>query len=171
MRRTSPNPSRGRNQEKLRLAQSIADVVSLHKALMATLSHGGGLTGMARTVSRVVAGPVVVEDLEGRRGASPDTGHPEVGSLPDWRHLDNTNAVHVGNWLVATASPSGEVLGAVAMFDPKGTADQRAASALEQAATVLIAEVFRQRAIAETELKVWGDLASEIIDDPKPLRP
>jgi PAS domain S-box-containing protein len=157
-------------KEKLRLAQSIAEVVSLHKALMATLSHGGGLTGMATTVSRVVGGRVVVEDLEGRRSASPDPDHPEVGSPPEWRHLDSTNAVRVGNWLVATASQSGEVLGAVSMFDPDGMADQRAASALEQAATVLIAEVFRQRAIAETELKVWGDLASEIIDDPKPAR-
>lgn len=157
-------------QEKLRLAQSMAEVVSLHKALMATLSHGGGLRGMARTVSRVVGGRVVVEDLEGRRGASHNGDHAEVDCLPEWRQLDSTNAVHAGNWLVATASPSGEVLGAVGMFDPNGTADQRVASALEQATTVLIAEVFRQRAIAETELKVWGDLAGEIIDDPKPLR-
>jgi len=158
-------------QAQLASLQAIADVVSLHRTLTTAVSVGRGLTGIAEAVRQVIGGTVVVDDLEGSRSAR--AGDPTIvlDGLPGWRHLSDpphAQAFRDDDWLVAVACPEGEVLGAISMLDPDGVAGPAAAFALEQAATVLAMELFRLRSVAETELKVWGDLATELLDDDDP---
>ena len=54
----------------------------------------------------------------------------------------------------------------IGLLDPDGLGDETDFLALEQGAMVLATEMFRLRSVAANELRVWGDLASDLLDNP-----
>lgn len=125
---------------------------------------------------------MVVEDIGGTSSVwagGTSAGAPGPSADSRRKHLREATHGHAfreNDRLVAVACPDGEVLGAISLIDPGGEAGEVEAFALEQAATVLAMELFRLRSIAEAELKVWGDLTTELLDNddlagkPRPCR-
>jgi hypothetical protein len=149
-------------------AQEGGEVVSFHQLLTTVASLGLGVTGIGEAVHRVTGGIVLVEDYEGTL-RSYSGGSEDFRGCPDWHHLPDVRHAHVfrvNDWLVAIARPGGKSLGAISLYDPYGESGASAPFALEQAASVLAMELFRLQSVAESELRLWGDMASEILDDP-----
>lgn len=154
-------------QQRLDSQQVIGEVVAFHHKLATVASLGMGVAGIAEAVRHVTGGVILIEDLEGSisfcTGGVEDV--PQRG--PEWRQLTELRHAHAfrkDNWVVAVARPGGEILGAVSMFDPNNIANETTSFALEEAASILAIELFRLRTLAESELKLWGDLASELLD-------
>ena len=149
--------------------RQISDVVALHRSLTTTVSMGHGANGIATVLHQATGATVVIDDADGTRLA-------QVGDLAgDELHLpercrsepvDHACAVRIGEWVVVEASPGGTRLGVIGLLDPEGVADDTACFALEQGTMVLATEMFRLRSVASNELRVWGDLASELLDNP-----
>jgi hypothetical protein len=70
-----------------------------------------------------------------------------------------------GDRWVAVACPRGEVLGAISLLDSAELASGGDLFELEQAATVLAWELLHSRNIAEAEIALWGDFATELLED------
>jgi len=151
--------------------RGIADIVSLHRDLTTGAALGGGIAGIAQALQRATDCPVAVEDSTGTILAWTDAVKPEPALAPGparQRRLSEAHhaqAFRHGPRLIAVACPDHQVLGIVSLIDPEARAGEVGTIALEQAATVLAMEVFRLRSVAETELAVWGDLASELLDN------
>lgn len=150
-------------------SDAVAEGLSLHRSLTSAVSGGLGMAGIAEVVHRVVGGTVVIEDFEGAITASEGEASVDVPSFVE-EGLDRTalhaSAFRHGDWLVAIACPNGEIVGAIGLHDPNHQAGEAESMSLEQAATVLAMELFRLRSIAATELAVWGDLATALLDEP-----
>ena len=53
----------------------------------------------------------------------------------------------------------------VGVADPESAATDRERLALEEAAAIAALEVYRVKSVAAAEVRVWGDLSDEILDD------
>lgn len=159
----------GEAQIQLASVRAVAETLSLHRSLTSAVSVGLGLASIADVVHSRLGGTIVVKDFEDTTSAFAGDPTVEIPSFVELRSgtpLVHASAVRSGAWLVAVAAPGGEVLGEIGLYDPELRAGEADAVALEQAATVLAMELFRLRSIAATELAVWGDLATELIDEP-----
>jgi sugar diacid utilization regulator len=147
----------------------IADVVALHRSLTTTVSMGHGVNGIATVLHEATGGTVVIDDADGTRLAQVGALATDDLRLPDRccsEPRDHACAFRIGEWVIVVASPGGTCLGVIGMLDPEGLADGTALFALEQGTMVLATEMFRLRSVASNELRVWGDLASELLDNP-----
>ena len=161
----SANPS---VPDRVDAEEAIGEVVAFHHKLASIASLGQGVAGLAEAVRHVTGGMVLIEDFEGSLSFCTSDGVGVEVEGGEWRTLTglrHAKAVRHGDWLVAVARPGGEILGAVSLYDPAGKADETASFALEEAASILAIELYRLRTVAESELKIWGDLASELLDD------
>ena len=145
------------------------DVDALLRTLTTAVATGRGVHGIAAALHLATGGTVVIEDGEGIRLAH--TGDPTdpPGVLPDWASScpdDHARSFRVGEWVLTTAQPGSEVLGVIGLHDPDHRADDQARSVLEQGALVLATELFRLRSVASNEVRIWGDLAAELLDSP-----
>ncbi len=145
------------------------DTVELHRSLTIAVATGKGAPGIADVLHRVTGGTVVIDDGERTHLARAGDGLATTGALPAWppsRHDDHAQAVRIGDWVLAVARPDVDCLGVIGLHDPGGRADDADLVAVEQGALVLATEMFRLRSVASNELRVWGDLAAELLDDP-----
>ncbi len=138
---------------------------------IAAAGNGQGAPGIARVLQQHTGMPVVIENSAGQVIAS-------NGSEPADRASDRARqrralpeiAAHavatldVDRW-VAVARPRGEVLGAVSLLDPGRQATGTDLFKLEQAATILGWDLLHTRDVAEAEVALWGDFASELLED------
>jgi PAS domain S-box-containing protein len=151
--------------------RDIAEIVSLHRDLTTAASSGEGLLGIARALERAVNWPVVIEDPDGTVLAWTESlkAEPTFPPSPERRQrlsdAHHAEAFRHGPRLIAVARPDHQLLGVISLVDPDAGVGEPERIALEQAATVLAMELFRLRSVAETEVAVWGDLASELLDD------
>ena len=145
------------------------DLDALLRTLTTAVATGRGVHGIAAALHLATGGTVVIDDAEGTRLAhTGDPDHPP-GALPDWHAScpeDHARSFRVGDWVLATARPGSEVLGVIGLHDPGCRAGDRDRSVLEQGALVLATELFRLRSVASNEVRVWGDLAAELLDNP-----
>ena len=145
------------------------DVVGLQRALTTTVSKGQSAHGIATVLNATIGGTVVIDDCDGVRLAQAGGDGGEDLVLPDWRQIDSTEhakAIRLGEWVLAVARPEGPCLGVVGLLDPDGLGDDNDFVALEQGTMVLATEMFRLRSVASNELRVWGDLASDLLENP-----
>jgi sugar diacid utilization regulator len=148
---------------------SLEDVVALHRSLTTTVSMGQSVHGIATVLNATIGGTVVIDDSDGTRLAQAGGDGEEDLVLPDWRQISSTDharAVRLGEWVLVIARPEGTCLGVIGLLDPDGLADDTDFLALEQGTMMLATEMFRLRSIASNELRVWGDLASELLENP-----
>lgn len=147
----------------------IDDVIALHRALTTSVAMGHGVNGIATVLHEATGRTVVIDDGDGARLATVGDHGDEVLVLPDWRvgePPEHASAVRLAEWVVVVARPGGTCLGVIGLFDPEGGADDTALFALEQGTMVLATEMFRLRSVASNELRIWGDLATELLDGP-----
>jgi hypothetical protein len=147
------------------------DVASLFRQFIAAAGNGHGAPGIAKVLQQHTGKAVIVEDRAGRVIASSDVGPRSGASDAAWpRHPLPEDAPHavavfnVDRW-VAVARPRGEMLGAISLLDSGEQATGVNLFELEQAATVLGWELLHNRSIAEAELALWGDFATELLED------
>jgi hypothetical protein len=171
--------SEARTQESLAdlLSQpALQDVASLFRHFIAAAGNGRGAPGIARVLQQHTGKPVAVESPSGQiiaTAGAEQWSRASDGARPR-RPLPEAAAHAVAvfdldRW-VAVARPRGELLGAISLLDSGDSPTGVDLFALEQAATVLGWELLHSRSIAEVEVALWGDFATELLEDADTVR-
>ncbi len=145
--------------------------LDIHERLTQVVANGAGEEGIALAVHQLTGRPVAIEDFFGTliAWAGPDRPEPYPKPPPPERQelidaaLSNGHPVLHGGRLLALAQARGEALGVVALVDPDHVGTELDEVALEHAATVLALELAHRRSVAETELRLGGDLVDELL--------
>jgi hypothetical protein len=162
-----------------RAQESLADLLrqpafqefaSIFRQFIAAAGNGHGPAGIARILQQHTGRPVLVEDQSGQVIASSGmerlSRHSDEAprrSLPD--SAAHAVATFDGDRWVAVACPRGEVLGAISLLETDEQVGGVELFELEQAATVLGWELLHSRNVAEAEVALWGDFATELLED------
>ncbi|MEU6532222.1 helix-turn-helix domain-containing protein [Streptomyces sp. NPDC046928] len=144
---------------------------AVHQALADVAASGGGEEAIVSALHELTGFPVLVEDRFGRQRAWAGPGRPAPPSEPDpGRHEEMLQSaarlggpVRIKDRLVAVIRPRGEVLGVLALMDPRHEADDFTVFALEHAATSLALELSHQRHLAEVELRLRRELVDDLL--------
>jgi hypothetical protein len=149
---------------------AFQEVASLFRQFIAAAGNGHGAPGIAKVLHQHTGKPVIVEDPTGQITASAGAERWSRTSdetpkrpLPD--NASHAVATFDGDRWVAVACPRGEVLGAISLLDSAELASGGDLFELEKAATVLAWELLHSRNIAEAEIALWGDFATELLED------
>jgi hypothetical protein len=148
--------------------EALSAALALQRRLTQAVSAGVGLAGLASVLAELVGRPAVI--WAGSSVAvvvsSPDVRpptRPTPNTTPSW----SVEAAFVHeDWLWRVAQPGDSrslVVVGVASVDASAGEDERLA--LEETAAIAALEVYRLQSVAAAELRVWGELADEIVDD------
>jgi hypothetical protein len=150
---------------------AFEDVASLFRQFIAAAGNGHGAPGIARVLHQHTGKPVIIENSAGEIIASSGAeqadrasdGAAQARPLPEIAaHAVAT--FDVDRW-VAVARPRGEILAAVSLLDPDTQATGVDLFELEQAANILGWDVLHSRDVAQAEVALWGDFATELLED------
>ncbi|MFD5741160.1 PucR family transcriptional regulator [Streptomyces massasporeus] len=144
---------------------------AVHDALAEVAAAGGGEEAITGALHELTGFPVLVEDRFGRLRSWTGPGRPDPYPEPDpARHEEMLQGVarrggpvRVKDRLISLIRPRGEVLGVLALVDPRGDADEYAVFALEHAATSLALELSHLRHLAEVELRLHRELVDDLL--------
>src|SRR6516164_9463581 len=156
------------------LAETVASLrrsMDIHDRLTQVAVSGEGQPGIAKAVHGLTGMPVAIEDRYGNLSAWAGPGRPDPYPKESFarrehllrRLMREGRPVRDGERLTALASPRADVVGVLALIDPKHTADKADLVALEHGATVLSMELARLRGIADTELRLRRDLVHDLL--------
>lgn len=149
------------------LVSRPSDTAAFYSAVMSTSALRDLPSAIARELFAALGGEVVVEDTTGavsHRYADPQTC---VRSLPQWRGsmpFDRTQLIHLGDWTTAVVTADGVALGAVSVCGADAMRARDVDSLCLAAAALLSLALSHLNALAEAELRLWGDLASELLE-------
>jgi hypothetical protein len=157
-----------------RLARDVSELERrehIHQELTAVLMSGSGEAGIAETLYQLTSLAVSVEDRFGNLrasspGPSPSTYRPFGGTNRDEliRHAARKGQYsRHRNQIFALIRPKTELLGVAVLHDPDCRADDLDVFALHYAASVLGMELSHQRLLAETELRLRGELVDDLL--------
>jgi sugar diacid utilization regulator len=137
---------------------------------MTAAGNGHGIAGVARVLSKHTSKPVMVQDSAGRVIA---TSGLDVGSdaIARWQTAvfpaePAGVVVRQDGRYLAVARPHGRVLGGISLLDSDEAPTAVDLFLLEQAAAVLGWQLLHERRLAETELGLWGDFMTELMEEP-----
>jgi sugar diacid utilization regulator len=156
------------------LADTVASLqrsMDIHERLTRVAVSGEGQPGIARALHELTGMPVAIEDRYGNLSAWAGPGKPSPypkESFAKREHLlrrlmRDSKPVRDGERLILLASPRTDVIGVLALVDPRQRADSADLVALEHGATVLAMELARLRGIADTELRLRRDLVHDLL--------
>jgi len=156
------------------LADTVASLqrsMDIHERLTRVAVSGEGQAGIARALHELTGMPVAIEDRYGNLSAWAGPGKPNPypkESFAKREHLlrrlmRDSKPVRDGERLILLASPRTDVIGVLALVDPRQRADSADLVALEHGATVLAMELARLRGIADTELRLRRDLVHDLL--------
>jgi sugar diacid utilization regulator len=159
------------NAELSALVARLKQQQNVHKVLTTVSASGAGEPGIAHALHELTELPVVIEDQFGNLRAWAGPGRPEPYPKPTARKREELlrRATALGrplrekDRLISLVKPRHEVLGVVALIDPKRTATEHKRFALEYGTTVLALELSHQRNLAEAELRLHRDLVDDLI--------
>jgi sugar diacid utilization regulator len=156
------------------LTTAVADLERRRRAyerLTGAAASGGGESAICSTLHNLTGLPVAIEDNFGNLmewcGPGRPTPYPRMS--PRRRSELLTTARRSGrpirqrDRLIALAQPRNEVLGVLALIDPDHRAEEHDLFALEHGAVVLAMEMAHRRGIAQTELRLRGDLVHDLL--------
>jgi DNA-binding PucR family transcriptional regulator len=169
--RTTAEDLRVTNEALERSMKDLQRSMDIHARLTRVAVAGEGQEGLARAVHELTGLPVAIEDRWGNLRAWHGPGRPDPYPKETPARREQTLArvlaagrpVRENGRLWALARPREDVLGVLALVDPKGTAGEQEQVALEHAATVLAMELARLRSLAESELRLRRDLVEELL--------
>jgi sugar diacid utilization regulator len=142
-----------------------------YERITAVAASGAGEAGICSTLHDLTGLPVAVEDNFGNlmEWCGPGRPTPYPRTSPRRRSELLTAARRSGrpirqrDRLIALAQPRNEVLGVLVLIDPDHRAEEHDLFALEHASVVLATELAHRRAMAETELRLRGDLVHDLL--------
>ncbi|MFC5237398.1 PucR family transcriptional regulator [Pseudonocardia zijingensis] len=157
-----------------RLAASVNDLErrrEIHEKLTAVAASGAGEAGISEILHQLTGLPVAVEDRFGNLLAWAGPNRPDPYPRPSARRRAEVLAdarrsprpIRDRDRVIAVAQPHNEVLGVLALVDPRRRAAEHDMFALEQGAVVLTMELAHQRSLAETELRLRRDLVDDLL--------
>ncbi|MDI9835126.1 helix-turn-helix domain-containing protein [Streptomyces sp. KAU_LT] len=144
---------------------------AVHQALADVAASGGGEEAIVRALHELTGFPVLVEDRFGRQRSWTGPDRPDPLPEPDpVRHEEMIQhaarlggPVRIKDRLLAVIRPRGEVLGVLALIDPRNEADDFTVFALEHAATSLALELSHLRQLAEVESRLRRELVDDLL--------
>jgi sugar diacid utilization regulator len=173
----------GLSASNLALERSMHEAENAREALQRRLDvhdlltrigvAGGGAEGIAEAVHQLTGLPVAIEDRFGTlmAWAGADRPQPYPKAPPGEREeliraalSNHGRPLQHGDRVVAMAQSRGDVLGVIALIDPGSTWADVNRGALEHGATVLAMELAHLRNVAETELRLRGELVDELLE-------
>ncbi|EXG82179.1 PucR family transcriptional regulator [Cryptosporangium arvum] len=157
-----------------RLSESVARLEAqtrVHERLGEVSASGAGEAGIALALHELTGLSAAVEDRFGNllAWAGPDRPDPYTKVVPHRREALLRQAaavphpIRVQTRVISLAKPRQEVLGVIALVDPRHTAGAHEVFALEYATTVLALELSHQRSLAQAELRLRRDLVDDLI--------
>jgi DNA-binding PucR family transcriptional regulator len=165
-------------EELLATNAALAETVSalerstaIHDRLTRVALAGEGQQGIAQAVHELTDHAIAVEDRYGNllawAGPHQPCSYPKQSSADRSALLDRARAegqlIADDGRLYAIATAGVDVLGVLVLIDTEGTAASHERVALEHGATVLAMELARLRSLAESELRVGGDLVEQLL--------
>ncbi|MGV9574695.1 PucR family transcriptional regulator, partial [Streptomyces nigra] len=165
-------------RERATLQQRLISLVveagyqrAVHEALAEAAASGGGERAIISALHALTGFPVLVEDPFGRLRSWTGPGRPDPYPDPNpARHEEmlqqaarRGGPVRIKDRLVSVIRPHGEVLGTLALIDPRDDADDYTVFALEHAATSLALELSHVRRLAEVELRLHRELVDDLL--------
>ena len=164
-------------EQAQKIKQLLRDVAELRRRehIQSTLTTaamaGSGEAGVAEALHELTSLAVSIEDKFGNLRASsagpePSTHRPLGGAnREDLIRRAATNGHHArhGNHVFGLIRPRTETLGVVVLHDPDSRAKDLDLFALQYASAVLGIELSHQRQLAETELRVRGELVDDLL--------
>ena len=162
------------NDELSRTVSELARQTRIQDVIAQVSASGQGEEGIASALHQLIGLPVALEDQFGNITAwsAPDEGEP-YPKLPVAEHetmlRDAGKAggrpVRFGSHLVVVIRPGSEPLGAIVVVDPDHSAGSHELFAIQHAASALTVERAHQRELAQTELRLRGELVDELVTD------
>jgi sugar diacid utilization regulator len=149
---------------------TLTKIMETHRQLNEIVATAGEM-GIAMTLHRLTAFPVLIQDMHGNTraaaGEAPADQHrkerpAERRELIRRLRIAHGAVYHRRAWMVL-ANPRADVLGVIALIDPARTASETDLAALEYAATVLSVELARLQSVAEADLRSRRDFAEELL--------
>jgi len=145
--------------------------MDIHQRLTSVAVSGEGQPGIAKALHELTGMPVAIEDRYGNLTSWSGPGQPDPypkESSAKREHLLRrlmraASPTREGERLMMLAFPRSDVLGVLSLIDPERRADDADLVALEHGATVLAMELARLRGIADTELRLRGDLVHDLL--------
>jgi sugar diacid utilization regulator len=142
-----------------------------HETLAHVAATGGAESGIANALTTLTGLAVVVEDRFGNLLAWSGREEPRANPRSSTRaraellsRLQRSGRpMRARDRIIALAQPRDQVLGVVALIDPERRAGNLELFALEHAALILAMELAHQRSLAETELRLRGDLVDDLL--------
>ncbi|WP_433177415.1 PucR family transcriptional regulator [Actinoallomurus sp. CA-150999] len=165
--------------EQLRIANTaLAETVAalecetdIHERLMTVAAAGAGPAGIAEALHELTGYSIAVEDRQGNLRAWAGSGRPDP--YPEEEHASREEVLRTAAraaWpirrrdrVIMPAGPSGHVLGALVLLDPDGGAGRSEFSALQQAATVLTAQLVHLNKLAAADRHLSDELVDGLI--------
>ena len=158
------------NAELESTVSTLTKIMETHRRLNEIVATAGE-TGIAMTLHRLTAFPVLIQDVHGNTrataGEAPADQYQKErpaqrGELIHRLRVAHRAVYHRRAWMVL-ANPRADVLGVIALMDPARTASETDLAALEYAATVLSVELARLQSVAEAELRSQRNFAEELL--------
>ena len=150
------------------LEHLMREARDLQRRLTETVSSGVGLEGIAQVLADTTRRPTAIWGAGGTAPACfpPETRPPMRPTAHNASSWSDDAPFHHQGWLWSAAQPAGpDSLVVVGIADPEGCAVDAVRLAIVEASSIAALEVFRMQSVAAAEVRVWGDLSDEILDD------
>jgi len=159
------------NESLRRQTDLLTKSEQIHQQLLTVALRGGGVQGIATTLSALVSRPVLIEDL--RHAVLAQDGAPDL--LPDAELRSATAVDHdslaaraagpvgTGSFLVWTVWLEGDPVARVWLPGNESALSAIDGRAVEHAAMVLSLEIMRLRTAVEVEHRLRGELLADIL--------
>lgn len=153
----------------LTAARAATDgMAAFQRDLLVEVARGHGLGGIAAAVHRRTGRKVLILDSAG--GILASAGYGAVAIVPRSRivagHQGSSHAVRerYGDCWTVAACPDRTLLGRISVFDPAGDLPEVDLLALEQAVSILAAELLRLQGVADDAASRFGEFAAALLD-------
>lgn len=157
-----------------RLSASVARLeqqTHVHEVLSDISVSGAGEPGIAHAVHQLTSLPVAIEDRFGNLRAWVGPGKPDPYPKHQAHRREELlrraaavpHPIREKDRVLSLVKPRYEVLGVVALVDPRNTVGSHEMFTLEYATTVLALEQSHLRNLAEIELRLHRDLVDDLI--------
>jgi len=140
----------------------------VQRRLTEAVSSGVGLEGIARVLADVTCRPAAIWGACGMAPACfpPETRPPMRPTAHNTSNWNDDAPFHHQGWLWSSAQPAGpDSLVVVGVEDSDDGLIDTERLALVEASVIAALEMFRMQSVAAAEVRVWGDLSDEILDD------
>ncbi|MET8228169.1 PucR family transcriptional regulator [Streptomyces sp. NPDC004082] len=153
----------------------VATELGYQRAVHALMSHaaasGDGEEAITRALHELTGLPALVEDRFGRLRSWTGPNRPDPYPEPDPERQDEmlhavarqAGPVRIKDRLISPVRRRGEILGVLAVVDPRQQADEHTVLALAHATAALALELAHLRNLAEVELRLHRELVDDLL--------